>query len=824
MKSSVLQLEDSVRELGKSIDYEGTVQFIERQFVWRPGLVTRVLAGVMKRVVLPFEEGSYHGRKLPGEPHRASWVIAGPLTVFLFEEATYRRKLMLLARLRCPAQLNLIEIGSERQAQRHGPGNESKDINFRSRGFDESSLFSGSPLEVLVDLQKKSVSNITVVPVVHTSYHIPKSAPPLSLNARLEPFKPLNLFRRMTSMWWTLRTGSLKNTRIIPLKNWIDGRSKDGEATLVDELIRDASIMMEAERRAVEGPPREPLWLVKQRVLSDPLLSSYMQDYALNRGLSQDVVLKEAQGYIGEIASDNRIGVVRWFARAMDYVFERLLEKIDVDRWGIRFLRECDQRERIVLVCSHKSYLDPLLVGYVMFRSGLNTPEQAAGLNLNFWPVGWLLRHSGAFYLRRTFSRETLYKQVFSAYVRYLLAMNYISVLYIEGTRSRDGKLSKPKIGYLKILEEALKMGICSDIKLVPVYLGYDKVAEESAHVKEMSGSKKLSESVRGFAGIYRSVSTTLGRALVKFSKPLSMKELLERRGLEGTAKIVARAIDNVTPVTARSLVAASILSSGEEWVSRESVARDTNLLFDFARSSCLPLIDDSDDISGAITWFEREGRITLEKRGETEGFRVDSISRRYLEYNKNISIGHFLESAFASFSFIRRGREFGEIMDDTCFLKEVLSEEFVYRSDEEWEKRIESALDGINGKSHPVDLLSSLAQSFVEGYYVAILAASSVGNDQTFDQDAFSGNCFREGESLISAGVIRKPESLSRVIFKNAITLFSKYGVLESVRDMDGRGKEFQTISRGDNFDKIKEWKERMSVFFAADDLRRGK
>jgi glycerol-3-phosphate O-acyltransferase len=578
-----------------------------------------------------------------------------------------------------------------------------------------------------------------------------------------------------------------------------------GAAALRLELMSN----IESERRACTGPPLLPKWEVKRRVLADPALAAYMQDYALRQGTTREAVLAEAREYLDEIASDYRVGVVRYFCRAVDYAFDRFFKGIEIDREGIRFLSECDSRSRIVLACSHKSYVDPLLIGYVMFRSGMVPPQQASGLNLNVWPVGWLLRHSGAFYLRRTFIGETLYREVFFAYIKYLLAENYTSVIYMEGTRSRDGKQNLPKTGYMGILADAMKSGVCADITLVPTYLGYDKVPEESAHVKEMAGGRKVSETVKGFARIYKSINTNLGRAYVKFGTPMSFKSLLEEYGLVGAAQIACDGINRITPVTARSLAASAFLVSGDTWVSREQFDRAVDELLRFCERRRLPMaVDaDTDGINTAVEWLTAEGHVVPEAAEGQDGFLVQGSARRFLEYNKNIQLGHFLEASLAAIAWRHGSAEPGDadIQETVDFLKELFSSEFLFspsRADEAWK---------LDYQAYP-DILCSLLDSYLEGYMIACRAVSALTPGKPLAVDDAVELCFAQGEKMITQGRVKRVESLSKVSFKNAIKSFRKMGLIAERIESDREGSEMTLLVPGERFDDREAIEDRIS------------
>ena len=67
---------------------------------------------------------------------------------------------------------------------------------------------------------------------------------------------------------------------------------------------------------------------------------------------------------------------------------------------------------------------------------------------MNMKMVSAFLRRSGAFFLRRTFSSDQLYKAVFAGYVQALLSSGDAPLeFFIEGTRSRTAKSLHPKLG-----------------------------------------------------------------------------------------------------------------------------------------------------------------------------------------------------------------------------------------------------------------------------------------------------------------------------------------------------------------------------------------
>jgi glycerol-3-phosphate O-acyltransferase len=189
----------------------------------------------------------------------------------------------------------------------------------------------------------------------------------------------------------------------------------------------------------------------------------------------------------------------------------------------------------LVLLPSHKSHVDYLVVSYVMFRLGLQIPHIVAGDNLDMPIVGTLLRGSGAFFIRREWGDDLLYKTIVEEYIAILLAGGYNLECFVEGTRSRLGKLLTPKFGVLKIVLDAILSKNASDCMLVPISIGYDKIIETSSYANELLGTPKEKESLFGLFSNSRLLQLKWGRVKwgrvdVRVSKPFSLQDWIEEQ------------------------------------------------------------------------------------------------------------------------------------------------------------------------------------------------------------------------------------------------------------------------------------------------------
>ena len=167
------------------------------------------------------------------------------------------------------------------------------------------------------------------------------------------------------------------------------------------------------------------------------------------------------------------------------------------------------------------------MLTYVIYHEGMVTPHIAAGINLNFWPVGKIFRRCGAFFLRRSFAGNKLYTAVFREYLELLFNKGYSVKYYPEGGRSRTGRLIPPKTGMLAMTIQAMLKGVNRPVSLVPVYIGYENVMEVKSYLNELKGSKKKKESnLQVFTAIKK--LKNYGHGYVNFGEPIQLNQFLE--------------------------------------------------------------------------------------------------------------------------------------------------------------------------------------------------------------------------------------------------------------------------------------------------------
>ncbi|XP_049724608.1 dihydroxyacetone phosphate acyltransferase isoform X2 [Elephas maximus indicus] len=240
-----------------------------------------------------------------------------------------------------------------------------------------------------------------------------------------------------------------------------------------------------------------------------------------------------------------RLGAIRFFAFTLSKVFKQIFSKVCVNEEGIQKLQRAIQEHPVVLLPSHRSYIDFLMLSFLLYNYDLPVPVIAAGMDfLGMKMVGELLRMSGAFFMRRTFGGNKLYWAVFSEYVKTMLRNGYAPVeFFLEGTRSRSAKTLTPKFGLLNIVMEPFFKREVFDTYLVPISISYDKILEETLYVYELLGVPKPKESTTGLLKARKILSENFGNIHVYFGDPVSLRSLAAGRMDRSPYNLVPRYI-----------------------------------------------------------------------------------------------------------------------------------------------------------------------------------------------------------------------------------------------------------------------------------------
>jgi len=283
-----------------------------------------------------------------------------------------------------------------------------------------------------------------------------------------------------------------------------------------------------SQKQSIIGPDLSHRRTLLDELLAAPAVDAAIMTVAEASERPRHRVAAQAYRYASEIASDQSYRVIRFFSIILTWLWNRLYNGIEVSH--LERVRAVSDNAEIVYVPCHRSHIDYLLLSYVLYHNGLALPHIAAGINLNLFLVGPLLRRAGAFFMRRSFKGDLLYKAVFDEYIHLLLSKGYSLEYFVEGGRSRTGGMLTPRPGMINMTLRGYYRDHHRDIQFVPVYFSYERVLEISSYLDERKGHQKKTESLRDLFGVFRYFKLDFGQVSVNFGEPISLEQFLSMR------------------------------------------------------------------------------------------------------------------------------------------------------------------------------------------------------------------------------------------------------------------------------------------------------
>ncbi|MDI1301095.1 MAG: glycerol-3-phosphate 1-O-acyltransferase PlsB [bacterium] len=298
------------------------------------------------------------------------------------------------------------------------------------------------------------------------------------------------------------------------------------EEITLRKLARVLRVHFRRQREMAMGPDLSHRRTLVKSLLKATPVQQAITDEVADKKITREKATERAHQYADEIAADYSYPVIRIFDIVLTWLWTRLYDGVDVHHFDD--VRDAAHAHEIVYVPCHRSHIDYLLLSYVLLHRGLMTPHIAAGANLNMPVVGSLLRRAGAFFLRRSFKGNFLYAAVFNEYLHLITAKGYPMEYFIEGGRSRTGRLLSPRTGMLAMTLRSYLRDHKRPIVFIPAYIGYEKLMEGQTYVGELSGKAKKKESIWGVISTVRRIKKTFGKVQLSFGEPIYLENLLD--------------------------------------------------------------------------------------------------------------------------------------------------------------------------------------------------------------------------------------------------------------------------------------------------------
>lgn len=582
-------------------------------------------------------------------------------------------------------------------------------------------------------------------------------------------------------------------------------RDEDGFAAFVS---RQARLALARAERLHAGLQYKVPRLVVEEMAASPRFTEQLQRLAteLNRPV-QDVAA-EADGYLDEmVASHSRLAIDAWeqFGRWLSRAY-----KVEVDEDEVEGLHVLSKRYPLAFLPSHRSYLDPLVLRTALHRHGFAPNHVLGGLNVSFWPIGPVARRSGVVFIRRSTRDKPVYKLVLREYIGYLVRKRFNLEWYIEGGRTRTGKLRPPRYGLLNYLVNAYNDDPAQDVMLIPTSIVYDQLYEVGAMAAEEHGVQKTPESLSWLVGYARAQGRGFGKVRIRFGEPLRLSEALQaannQHEVERVAIQVSHRINQATAITETALVALALLGIDDRALTLEEVRGMLAPLLRYVNARSLPMTGDLDlraigDVRKALDALTKHGIVTSYAGGREPVFSIAHGRHFEAAFYRN-SIVHFLvdraiaELVITHIDESRPSDPVAEGWAEALRIRDLLKYEFFFASKTDFDRELRAELTLVNPEweqrapnpslawpalEHAdLHLAPRVLASFLEAYLVVADRLAARNPHEPVDEKRFVTECLGVARQYRLQHKLASAESISKELFATALKLAGNRNLLE--------------------------------------------
>jgi putative phosphoserine phosphatase / 1-acylglycerol-3-phosphate O-acyltransferase len=553
-----------------------------------------------------------------------------------------------------------------------------------------------------------------------------------------------------------------------------------------------------------------------QEILNDSVFQKKLSRISVQEGISHVQANMNAENYLKELYTEHNTSVGIGFIETFQFLLSQGYDKsIDINPEEIRELAKLMRKNSVAFVLTHKSYIDLMVLSLVLARHGLPIPYLFAGINLDFFGFGQLMRKNGLIFIRRSFKDNPIYKATLRHFITYLLDKQSHFMWALEGTRSRTGKLVWPQMGILKYIMEA-NQDARNKVKYVPVSIVFDLIPDVAEMTEEGRGKKKKPEDFKWMIQYIRKMSkNNLGKISLRVGTPTDLgqstdfeipnveidpaEKILDESSVSKLAFDLVHKINHVTPITTVSLVCLSLLSKFA--LTKRGVESNVANLMSLIESHKLDVLVDrghpiGETVQDALNMLTENG--ILLRHGDTLHSKYIINREKYMQatYYANMSVHHFYHRAFIELALLKIATEelpnrlvsfWTEIMK----LRDFFKFEFFYSSKAEFTSEIESELKYLivdwnevlfQKDTNIVQLLKSynilvspvILNNYIEAYQVVGHGLRLWDKHEVFDTNMFIEQCLFLGEEMHWLGQIKRVEAVSKPFLLNGIRLIN--------------------------------------------------
>ena len=592
----------------------------------------------------------------------------------------------------------------------------------------------------------------------------------------------------------------------------------------VRRSLRTLRALLRAQRASTIGPDLSHRRTMVTQILKTQAVRQAARGEMQRRKLTRRAALLQARKYAIEIAANYSQAFVTFMALLLGRLWNSLYDGVEFEH--AENLSDVGDNAEIIYVPCHRSHMDYLLLSYIIYRKGFAVPHVAAGINLNMPVIGRFLRKGGAFFLRRSFKGDAFYPVVFTKYLGFMMARGHPLEYFIEGGRSRTGRLLSPRTGMLSMTVRSYLTHAQRPVVFMPVYFGYERIVEGRTYIGELSGRPKEKESIfvllKTLVQVLRS---KFGKVHVNLGSPIVLDDLLAKhnpqwrsdRDAENDSRAgwisdaigdlairINTEINAAAAVTPINLVAMAMLATPRQALAELDLVRQVELYQQLLRDAPYsPMVTVTQE-SGAqmVAYAESMGLLERQKHPIGDIMRMNAENAVLATYYRNnilhlFAMPSLLACAFVSNASLRTD----DIQRLVWRVYPYIASELFLRWDEtEVSAVADSLLDtfvrlnllqtnadrSVWQRPPPTSLeairLSVLAQATIqtlERYYLAIALLLQAGSD-VITQEALEERCHLMAQRMSVLYGLNSPEFFDKSLFRNFLELLRKRNVIQ--------------------------------------------
>jgi glycerol-3-phosphate O-acyltransferase len=651
------------------------------------------------------------------------------------------------------------------------------------------------PIQYLIEIQKSIDRPIYLIPQLMFFSKTARRENPTLIDILFGPEdKPGNI-RRLVTLFKNSDRVFVEISEPLNLQRYLKSAETRSQSTEYQSLLlrRDLLVQLNAHRQSITGPIRKSREELKESILTTERFQRFMETYSENRNIPIYEVRRKAAANIEEIAANYKPAFIKVAAVIVGWIIRAMFDGFTTNHDVLNRVKSMSLKGPLVLIPSHKSHIDYLILDYVLYHNNLPVPHIAAGKNLSFWPMGPLFRSGGAFFLRRSFRGAVLYSKVFAEYIHKLLEEGYNIEQFIEGGRSRTGKLLMPKLGLMSILMNAYKNGACKDMLVVPIYVGYDRIIEEKSYLHELGGGQKEPENIFQVLRARKFLKKRYGKIYIQFHEPLSVNQLLSQYD-QPLAEMKSKELNAfIRKLGYQISELSAVLATYMKFLATQNAKLSDTLVSDKQRAF-------EKVVKSYIQrkFVEPLSKAKDEKEAEKE-YVINEGRRPYLEYYKNTCIAFFIPAAYTAMAILERDSfrfSASDLHPGYGFWQKFFKYEFAYDVDIPSEFHVRKCIkafidDGmvIPHQTLPdtydvtpvgfrkLKIFALFLKTYFESYWIVLNFFSRNPKSAVNPKDRLKKITAR-GNRMYKRKEIERKEALSKVTYQNAIEMFSSRGI----------------------------------------------